>query len=399
MKGPANGDSEVAGPLVFVVAGEPSGDVLGARLMAALRAERPVRFAGVGGPRMTEQGLCSLFPMEELSIMGFIEVLPHVPRLLGRLRQTVAEVRRLRPAALVTIDSPGFNFRLAKRLKNLKGKETGLQDMPLIHYVAPSVWVWRPGRARDVAGFLDHLLALLPFEPPYFEAHGLGTTFTGHPVVESGLDQGDGPAFRRRHGLPPDAPLMAVLPGSRRGEVRRLLPVFAATLGRLKDRHPGLQAVVPTLPHVAGKVAAAAWPIPALVMEAEGEKADALAACDVALAASGTVALELAMARVPSVIAYRMNPLSIWLGRRFIRARFANLVNVILDREAVPEYLQERCRPRLLAASLQTLLDDSNARRVQAVAAAEALERLGLGGPPPSRRAARAVWGVIGQAG
>lgn len=387
------------GRLIFMVAGEPSGDVLGGRLMAALKASGRVRFAGVGGPRMIEQGLSSLFPMDELSVMGLIEVLPHAPRLLGRLRQTANEVLRLRPAAVVTIDSPGFNFRLAKRLKTLKGKGGGLENMPLIHYVAPSVWAWRPGRARRVAGFLDHLLALLPFEPPYFESEGLATTFIGHPVVESGLGEGDGPGFRQRRRIPAAAPLIAVLPGSRLSETRRLLPIFAQTLERLRENNPELQAVAPTVSTVAASIAAYRWPVPVQVIEDDGEKADAFAASDLALAASGTVALELALARLPAVIAYRVHPLSAWAGRRLIRVRFANLVNIILDREAVPEYLQQRCRPDLLAAALQALLDDPGARRDQVVAGAEALSQLGLGGPSPSRRAAEAVLAVIDQSG
>ena len=377
------------GPLVFLVAGEPSGDVLGGRLMAALRDEcdGAIRFAGIGGARMQGEGLESLFPMAELSVMGFAEVLPHVPRLLRRLRQTVAEIEACRPAAVVTIDSPGFTFRVARRARRL--------GIPLIHYVAPSVWAWKPGRARKIARFLDHLLALLPFEPPYFDRVGLPCTFVGHPVVESA--GGDGDAFRRRHGIPPEAPLICILPGSRRSETARLLPVFGETMARLAGGRPGLRAVVPTLETVAAEVAAAvaAWPLPAVVCHGEDEKTDAFAAADVALAASGTVALELAMAGTPAIIAYRVNPLSAWLARRLIRVSFVNLVNLILDRPAVPEFLQQDCRADLLAAAVETLWQDGDARRRQTDAAGEALARLGLGGPPPSRRAARAVLDII----
>ena len=300
------------GPLVFLVAGEPSGDELGARLMAAIEQRRRVRFAGVGGPLMEARGLSSLFPMAELSVMGLAEVVPHLPKLIRRLSQTAAAVRQCRPAVLLTIDSPGFNFRLAKRLKGA--------GVPIVHYVAPSVWAWRPGRARAVAGYLDHLMALLPFEPPYFEAEGLATTFVGHPVLEDGLDgiveRGDGEGFRRRHRIPPGATVLCVLPGSRRSETGRLLPVFARTLGLLKEQFADLYAVVPTVDTVADEVTAAAagWPVPAVVIAAASEKAAAFAAADVALAASGTVALELAVAGVPAVIAYRVHPLTGWLG-------------------------------------------------------------------------------------
>lgn len=378
-----------ATPLIFLIAGEPSGDQLGGRLMAAIKDRRRVRFAGIGGPWMEREGLVGLFPMDELSVMGLAEVLPHLPRLLRRIRQTVAEVRALRPSVLVTIDSPGFNFRVARRLKG--------RGIPLVHYVAPSVWAWRPGRARKVAAFLDHLLALLPFEPPYFEAQGLPCTFVGHPVVETGSDRGDGVAFRRRHGIAEGATLICVLPGSRSGEVARLLPVFGDTLALLERSRPGLRAVVPTVEAVAGEVAAAAtrWPVPALVVGGENEKFDAFAASDAALAASGTVALELAMAGTPAVIAYRVNRLTAWLARRLIRIRLVNLVNIILEREAVPEFLQEDCRSDRLAAAVEGLLGEQTACRRQAEDSGEALRLLGLGGPPPSGRAAEVVLDII----
>jgi lipid-A-disaccharide synthase len=376
-------------PLLFLIAGEPSGDGLGGRLMAALKVlcRGHVHFAGIGGSRMSEQGLSSLFPMSELSVMGLAEVLPHLPRLSRRLGQTVAEIGRRRPAAVITIDSPGFNFRVAKRLKGA--------GIPLIHYVAPSVWAWRPGRAREVAGFLDHLLALLPFEPPYFEAEGLSCTFVGHPVVESGADRGDGGAFRRHHGITADDPVICVLPGSRRGETARLLPVFGATLGLLKRARPRLRAVVPTVAGVAGDVSRAArkWPVPALVVDGESEKFDGFAASNAALAASGTVALELALARVPAVIAYRVNPLTAWLVRRLIRVPYANLVNIVLERQVVPEFIQGDCRPQLLAPAVEGLLGDGGAAQTEA--AAEALRRIGHGGPSPSERAARAVLDAV----
>ncbi len=389
MKAGDDASDNANGPLVFLIAGEPSGDVLGALLMAALKETGPVRFAGVGGPRMSEQGLDSMFEMSELSLMGLAEVLPHLPRLMRRIREAADGVRKSRPAVLVTIDSPDFSFRVAKRLKG--------EGVPLVHYVAPSVWAWKPGRARDIASFLDHLLALLPFEPPYFEAEGLACTFVGHPVVESRAGMGDGEAFRRRHGIPAAAPLVSVLPGSRRGETSRLLPVFSQTLSLLKQKRPDLRAVVPTLAAVSAEVsqAASGWPVPTKVIEGEDEKFDAFAASGAALAASGTVALELAMSGTPAVIAYKMNPLTAWLARRLIRVRFANLVNIILDRQAVPEFLQGDCRPQRLAAAIEELLDNEQVRRSQIADAKEAMSRLGLGGPSPSRRAAEVVLEII----
>ena len=378
-------------PLIFLVAGEPSGDVLGARLMASLKKQTKdrVSFAGIGGARMEEQGMKSQFPMIELSVMGAAEVLPRIPRILTRIVETAAAAQRLRPAAVVTIDSPDFNFSVAKRLKG--------KGIPLIHYVAPSVWAWRPGRAAKIAGLLDHLLALLPFEPPYFESHSLATTFVGHPILESGADKGDGNAFRDRHGIAADETLIAVLPGSRMGEVSRLQGIFGQALFELSKKHSNLRAVVPTTGTVAGTVrqAAAGWPVQTLVVEGDTEKYDAFAAADVALAASGTVALELAMAGTPAVIAYRINPLSALIARRLLKVRFVHLVNLILDREAVPEFLQEACRADFLAPALEDLLRDEDRRQSQVSAYKEAIDKLSHRGASPADRAAKTVLDVI----
>ena len=378
---------------LFVIAGEPSGDVLGARLIAALkaRADRPVRFIGVGGPRMVAEGLETLFPMADLALMGVFELLPKLPRLMLRLSQTVRAIRDTRPDAVVTIDAPGFCFRVGQRLRS--GKHP-VRDVPLIHYVAPTVWAWRPERAKKIAAFLDHLLVILPFEPPWFEREGLACTFVGHSIIESGADRGDGPAFRQRHGLGAADRLVAVLPGSRTTELKRLLPDFRATLARLAPSHPGLVAVVPAVPHLAGWVRAAVadWPVRTIVVEGDDEKYGAFAAAEVALAASGTVALELALARLPAVIAYRLNWLTVALYRHLIKTKYANLVNIMHDRMVVPELLQENCTPDKLAAALATLLDDPAARAAQVAALATVDEWLGAGGAPPSARAADAVW-------
>jgi lipid-A-disaccharide synthase len=383
--------SSASGPLVFLIAGEPSGDLLGARLMAAMKrkSEGPIRFAGIGGDRMIAEGLESLFPLHELSLMGIAELLPRLPNLIRRLKQTAEEIRHRRPDVVVTIDAPDFCFRIAKRLKG--------SGIPFVHYVAPTVWAWRPGRARKIAAFLDHLLALLPFEPPYFEREGLPCTFVGHSIVEGGAASGDGARFRAGHGIAPDTRLLTVLPGSRRSEISRLLPDFKATLERLAPYHPGLLAVVPTVPHVRDTVAAevARWPVPAILVEGDRDKYDAFAASEVALAASGTVALELALARLPAVIAYRMHPVTVGLYRRFIRVKYANLVNIMLDRMLVPEFLQENCTPDNLAGAVGKLLNDPAARQEQRDAVAEVARWLGQGGPPPSERAADVVFAIL----
>ena len=380
-------------PLIFVVAGEPSGDAIGARLMAALKRETggAVRFAGIGGARMEGEGLTSLFPMSDLTLFGLAEVLPKIKLVKARIAETVAAVRAVRPDAVVTIDAPGFSFRVQKQL--------GAGWTKRIHYVAPTVWAWRPGRARKIARFLDRLLVLLPFEPPYFDAVGLPCDFVGHPVVEEGANRGDGPGFRARHGIPADAPLLVVLPGSRRSEVRTLLPIFADALARLRPRFPNLRAVVPTVETVAGEVkrATASWPVPAVVVEGTAEKYAAFAAGTAAMAASGTVSLELAIARLPTVIAYRLHPVSAAIARHLVKIRHVTLANIILGHEAVPEFIQGRCRADLIAESVGTLLADPAARANQVEEVSLALDQLGGDDPPPSRRAAQAVLAAIGR--
>jgi lipid-A-disaccharide synthase len=304
----------------------------------------------------------------------------------------VAEIRRLRPAVVVTIDSSGFTWRVAQRLRR-----AGEQSLPLVHYVAPMVWAWRAGRARRMARWYDHLMVLLPFEPPYFTKVGLACSYVGHPVVESGADRGDGAGFRRRHGIADGAPLLVVLPGSRRGEVGRLLPPFGQSVRRLAARRPGLQVVVPTTETVADIVAPATkrWAAPVLVVRGEREKFDAFAAGNAAIAASGTVALELAMAGLPAVVAYRLNPLTHWLLRRIVRVDYVHLVNLILEREAVPELIQQHCNPVRLAAEVERLLDEPATSEAQRQSCRQALQRLGLGDVSPSRRAAEVVLSVI----
>ncbi len=385
----------MSGPTLFLMAGEPSGDALGARLMAAAKrlTDGQVRFIGVGGEKMIAEGLVSLFPMGELTLFGVFELLPHLPNLIRRIDQTAAEIIRQRPDAVIGIDSPGFTLRVAKKVR---AAEPGI---PLIHYVAPTVWAWKPKRAAKYAALYDHLLAILPFEPPYFEREGLPCSFVGHSVVESGVGQGDAARFRAQHGLSATDRLVAVLPGSRKGEVSRLLPDFRATLERLLPSHPTLVAVVPTVATVRDRVAAALadWPLRAILVEGDAAKHDAFAAAEAALAASGTVALELALARLPSVIAYRLNPITVALYRRLIRVKYVNLVNLMLDRMLVPELLQEDCRPDHLARELGRLLDDPQARQAQIDGVAEVARWLGQGDVPPSERAARVVLDIVSQ--
>jgi len=381
---------EVDAPLIYIIAGEASGDLLGARVMARLKEKNAdVCFVGIGGAKMAEQGLDSLFPMEELSLMGLAEIIPHLPKLLKRIKQTIINVERQRPDMLLTIDAPGFCFRVAKKLKG--------KNITLVHYVAPSVWAWKPGRAQKVAGFLDHLLTLLPFEPPYFEKVGLATTFVGHSVVEGGADKGDGEGFRKRHNIASQATMMVMLPGSRRGEVNRLLDVFGTAAFNLSKDHSGMTIVIPAFGPLVKTIrdGIKKWPVDVLIVEGDKEKFDAFAAADIALAASGTVALELAMARTPTVIGYKVHPLSAWLVKRLIKTPYANLINIVLDREVVPELLQENCQPELLQQALAGLLNDESAALQQIEAANEALKQMGMDGPSPSGRAADAILSIL----
>lgn len=379
-------------PLFFLVAAEASADGLGARLMRSLKEETGgrVRFAGIGGPAMAAEGLDSLVPFGELNIMGIVEIVPHVARVLRRVRETIAAAKAMMPDAVVTIDAPAFAFRVQGKLK-------GAGPL-LVHYVAPTVWAWRPRRAKMIAAFLDHLLCILPFELPYFEKVGLPASFVGHSAVEQDGIAPDGDGFRARHGIG-DAPLLCVLPGSRLGEVGRLLGVFGETVERLVAERPQLRVVVPTMAAVAPAVraAVATWPGSPIVVESIEEKHHAFAASTVALAASGTVNLELAVAGVPFAIAYRVSRLSYVIGKMMVKVPSIVMTNILLKRNVIAEFLQDRCRADLIAAEIGRLLDDPDARRAQVEATAEAARLLGKGGPPPSERAAKILLDLVGK--
>jgi lipid-A-disaccharide synthase len=373
------------GDLIYIVAGEQSGDVLGARLIAALRAARPeLRFAGIGGPLMAAQGVESLFPLNELAIMGLLEVLPRIWHLRRLLHAAAADVAARRPAVLVTIDSPGFTLRLLKLVGD---------TVKRAHYVAPQVWAWREHRVRHFPGLWDRLLCLLPFEPEYFARHGLPAVFVGHPVLESGAGDGDGARFRAAHGLAPDAPVLVLMPGSRRSEVARLLPVLAETLGLLTPTLPGLIAVLPVASAVAGTVraATAAWPVPPIIVSAIEAKHDAFAAASAAVTKSGTSTLELALAGVPMVVTYRVNPLTAMIARRLVKIRFAAMVNLLADRELVPELIQQDSTAAKLAAAVRPLLADKQAGAAQRAAVAPVLASLAAPSGTPSQAAAAQV--------
>lgn len=373
----------------FLVAGEPSGDRLGAALMEGLKSLIPgARFGGVGGPLMQAAGMTSLFPMEELSVMGIAEVLPKYFHLKRRIRETAMAVIAEEPACLITIDSPDFCLRVARIVRDAR------PDLLTVHYVAPSVWAWRPGRAAKMAGLIDHVLAILPFEPPYMTAAGMSCDFVGHPVVSELLAS---PA--ERAAFAGTGPLLLALPGSRLGEVERLAPVFGEVAGLLRARHPDLRIALPTVRGVAERVRqlTSDWPVTPEIITDPARKRGAFAAADVALAASGTVSLELAANACPMVIAYRLHPLSYWLMRRAALIDTVTLVNLVSETRAVPEFLGPACAAPAVARALETVLAPGEARAAQMAAMEVTMQRLGRGGEPPGLRAAASVLRALAQ--
>ncbi|HTT99633.1 MAG TPA: lipid-A-disaccharide synthase [Rhizomicrobium sp.] len=374
---------------LMLVCGEPSGDLLGGQLMAGLKSilGENVTFSGVGGAAMAAQGLKSLYPLDATAVMGLREVVPKIPAILRRVREACDFAIQTRPDAVICIDSPDFTHRIAQQLKR---REPSIRT---INYVAPQVWASRAYRARKMAHYFDMVLALLPFEAPFFEKYGLHSVFVGHPVIERAAKIKGGREFRVQHGISPDAPLLLVLPGSRTSEIRFILPEFREAVAMIEKRVPGLVTVLPTVPHVAAKVKAATvdWATPLHIVEGEGEKFAAFDAADAALAASGTVTTEIALARKPMVVGYKVGWLTYMLALPLMNVRYITLINVLLDREAVPEFLQARCSPELLGDAVTQLLTDKNAAGHELHDLDEATALLGRGGEAPSLRAARAI--------
>jgi lipid-A-disaccharide synthase len=374
---------------LMLICGEPSGDALGAQLMAGLKqlAGDQVRFTGVGGLAMAREGLQSLYPLDDTAVMGLREVVPAIPAILRRVKQAVDFAVRTRPDAVVVIDSPDFTHRVARAIKK---REPSLRT---VDYVAPQVWASRAYRAKAMAGYFDLVLALFPFEVAFFEKYGLKAAFVGHPVIERAAKVTGGAALRGRLGIAADAPLLALLPGSRTSEIRFILPVFRQAVTLLAGRMPGLVTMLPTVPHVAAKVRAATsgWPTPLHITESEADKYAAFDAANTALAASGTVTAELALSRTPMVVAYKVGGLTYFLSKSLMTVKHITLINILLGREAVPEFLQARATPQALADAVQHLFADSRARAAQVAAMNEFAQALGEGDEPPSLRAARVL--------
>jgi lipid-A-disaccharide synthase len=374
----------------MLVAAEASGDALGAELARALKhrlGTDNVCFVGVGGGQMAREGVKSPFDIGELSILGLFEGLMAYPRVVARANETAALAAREKPDIAVLIDSWGFNLRVASRLRRLD------PDLPLVKYVGPQVWASRPGRAKTLARAVDHLLAIHSFDAPYFEKAGLKTTFVGNPSLARDLSGADGARLRAAIDADPDVPILLILPGSRPSEIKRVMPPFEDAAARLLDERPDLRIVVPVAPTVADQVKArlAAWPHHADIIEDEALKFDAMKAATVALACSGTVTTELALAGCPMVVAYKVGAITYTLLKPLIRTPFITLLNIAAGQAVVPELIQRDCNGPRLAQALAERLDDPDLRARQVAAQNAALERMGRGQADPSERAAAVI--------
>ena len=361
---------------IFFIVGEASGDALGAKLIKALKAQspEPLNFTGIGGPLMEAEGFESLLPMDQLCVMGIWEVVGQLPRLLRLINGVVEEIEKRDPVAVITIDLPDFNFNVAARLKK-RGKTKAKR----IHYVAPSVWAWRPKRAETISKFLDGLICLFPFEPPLFEKHKLQSAFAGHPLAENDFMSGDGAQFRAENDIKPEVKTLGLFFGSRAGEIASSSQTLLEAATIIKSRYPDLHIIAPTLPHLRYDIAKLLEEVgcPVFIVTEANEKWNAFAACDAAIAVSGTVALELAAVGTPHVITYKMHPAT-WIAVKLLsKAKFAHLGNILLDEAAFPEYLQSKADPIEIARGILRLYDLEEERTKQFEKTQKLREKLG----------------------
>ena len=377
---------------LFLVAGEHSGDALGGKLMEALNTGRRgrIRYLGVGGKAMAAHGLVSQFPIEEVAVMGLGAILARLPRILRRISSTARSAVAAEPSAVVIIDSPEFTHPIARRIRKRR------PDIPIIDYVSPSVWAWRPGRAARMRTYIDHVLGLWPFEPAVHERlGGPPCSFVGHPLIERHpwLAALDPAPLAQRLGLPPGRPVLIVLPGSRTSEVSRLMRPFGEALAKLQAHGPAFEAVLPAVSSMRDLIEQqlAAWPLRPHVIEGEEDKFRAFKLATAALAASGTVTLELALAGAPTVVAYKVDPIIAPIAMRLIKAPSVVLPNVVLGENVYPEFIQEVCTPANLAAALAPLLADTPERAAQRAALAKIPAALQVPGQSPSEAAAAIV--------
>lgn len=371
---------------IYLIAGEASGDLLGSRLMRALRqkTDGQIEFFGLGGDTMEQEGLKSLFDISELAVMGIFEVIPSIPKVLRRIKETIDDIKKHQPDVVVTIDSWSFCSRIHKALRKLN---LGIKQ---IHYVAPQVWAWKRGRAKTMYKYIDELLTLLPKEPQYFTKHHLKTVFVGHPVIESDVLKADGDNFRAKFGIAPQKQIISILPGSRHTEVSRLLPDFLQAAQKLYELNPDIYFVLPTVKAVAKRVKEMSKRsnLPIVVLQTEADRYGAFQASSAAIAASGTVALELAICNIPHIIAYKVSPLTYLMAKYLVKIKYVNLTNILLNRLVVPELLQDKCTPQNIVSNILELLKNGTVYERQIEGFAKAKEYLSNGSQTPSQNAA-----------
>lgn len=382
---------------LFIIAGEHSGDALGGKLMEAInrRLKGRVRYLGVGGEKMEKQGLISQFALEEVAVMGPLSILPRLPKLIQRISGTAKAAIAGGPDAVVIIDSPEFTHRVAKKIRRKR------PDVPIINYVSPQVWAWRPGRAAKMRWYIDHTMALLPFEPEaYARLNGPPCTYVGHPLIEriDALRSTDPLPLALRLGLDLSRPIVLVMPGSRRSEVSRLMGPFGEALGRLNQQIGPIQVLLPAVASARAEIdeQLKSWTVPVAVLEGETDKHRAYGLAHACLTASGTATLELALARTPAVVAYRVDAVAARL-RFLLKVPSIVLANLVLGENVYPEFIQEEATGENLAAALRPLLADTPQRRLQISKLAGIVHKMNVGGQSPSERAAAIVLRYAGE--
>ncbi len=379
--------------IIYLIAGEPSGDLRGSRLMRALREKTKgkVEFYGLGGDTMEAAGLKSIFDISDLAIMGLVEVIPSIPKVLRHIKNTVQDIERVKPDIVITIDSWSFCARVHKALRKLK------LGIPQLHYVAPQVWAWKKKRARTMYKYIDALMTLLPQEPKYFTPYHLETVFVGHPVIESEVLHADGQAFRERFNIPKEKRIIAILPGSRKTEVSKLLPVFLESGRKLLEKDKDFYFVIPTVRTVSKLVKAGVKDcgLPLIVVETQEDRYNAFQASSAAIAASGTVALELAICHIPHIIAYKVSKLTAWIVAKIMKIQFVNLTNIMLGRLVVPELLQEQCVSGNITNKILELLAKGDLYEREQEGFRKVKETLSAGEQTPSENAADFILELI----
>jgi lipid-A-disaccharide synthase len=362
---------------IYIIAGEISGDRIGAGLINALKKlyGREVQIYGIGGAEMATQGLKSLFPMREISLMGFFEILPHIFKLKKLITQTIEDIQKVNPDVVVTIDSPGFNFRVAKLLKSSSVKTK------IIHYVAPSVWAYKEGRAAKCAKLFDHLLTLFPFEVPYFTKYGLDTTCVGHPIFEYDYDRIKKPAFRLKHKIGHEDKLICITPGSRRGEIARHMPILLQVIERLAQNYEELTVGIPAPSiEIANylKELIDAVDQKVIIVLNEEDKLNLYKSADLVLAKSGTNTLEIAACGTPQIVFYKLNIISWYIIKSMIKVKFASIINIIANKAIIPELLQNDCNVKDLTKLAMDYLRNMDNGKLQVKEAQAILETIGF---------------------